>query len=288
MNVQNPKQLGVCSWSLRAKDAADMAAKARAVGVKNVQLGLVAHREDIGVVHGAVDALDNEGIKVASGMFCTDGEDYSTLEAIRRTGGVVPDQFWDENWKRAQVAASTAKQLGMNLVTTHAGFLPHDKNDPTFNKLIDRVVKIARVFADNGVTLAFETGQETAETLQMFLAELDRRGATNTGINFDPANMILYNMDEPVEALRQVITRVKHIHIKDAIRTKVKGEWGQEVVVGTGQVDWKAFLKTLADGDYKGYLMIEREAGDDRVGDMRTAMTYLEKLMGSADTIHMS
>ena len=212
-------------------------------------------------------------------MFCTDGEDYSTLEAIRRTGGVVPDQFWDENWNRAQVAATTAKQLGLKLVTTHAGFLPHDKKDPTFNKLIERVVKIARVFAENGVTLAFETGQETAETLQMFLAELDQRGATNTGVNFDPANMILYNMDEPVGALRQVISRVTHIHIKDAIRTKIKGEWGQEVVVGTGQVDWQAFLKTLADGNYKGFLMIEREAGDDRVGDMRTGKAYLEKLM---------
>jgi len=279
MTPQSSKQFGVCSWSLRAQNPADMAAKAKAVGVKNVQLGLVAHREDIGLVHGVVEALDKEDIKVVSGMFCTDGEDYSSLEAIRRTGGVVPDEFWDENWSRAQVAANTAKQLGLNLVTTHAGFLPHDKNDPTFNKLIERVVKIARVFADNGVTLAFETGQETAETLQMFLAELDQRGATNTGVNFDPANMILYNMDEPVGALRKVISRVKHIHIKDAIRTKVNGEWGEEVVVGTGQVDWQKFLKTLDDGDYKGYLMIEREAGDDRVGDMRAGKTYLEKLM---------
>ncbi|MDD4870982.1 MAG: sugar phosphate isomerase/epimerase [Kiritimatiellae bacterium] len=282
MIPQSSKQFGVCSWSLCSKDAADMAAKAKAVGVKNVQLGLVAHREDAGLVHGVVEALGKENIKVVTGMFCTAGEDYSTLDAIRRTGGVVPDEFWDENWQRAQVAAGTAKELGLKLVTTHAGFLPHDKKDPTFNKLIDRVVKIAKVFADNGVTLAFETGQETAETLQMFLAELDKRGATNTGVNFDPANMILYNMDEPVGALRQVISRVKHIHIKDAIRTKVTGEWGQEVIVGTGQVDWKAFLKVLADGDYKGYLMIEREAGEDRVGDMRAGKTYLENLMKGA------
>ncbi|OGV66259.1 MAG: hypothetical protein A3K19_03735 [Lentisphaerae bacterium RIFOXYB12_FULL_65_16] len=279
MTPQSPKQFGVCSWSLRAADAADMAAKAKAVGVKNVQLGLVAHREDAGLVHGVVEALGKQGIKVGSGMFCTDGEDYTTPETIRLTGGVVPDQFWDENWRRAQVAAGTAKELGLKLVTMHAGFLPHDRKDPTFNKLIDRVVKIARVFADNGVTLTFETGQETAETLVIFLDELDRRGATNTGVNFDPANMILYDMDEPVAALRQVASRVKHVHIKDAIRTTVKGQWGQEVVVGTGQVDWTAFLQVLADADYKGYLMIEREAGDDRVGDMRAGKTYLEKLM---------
>jgi sugar phosphate isomerase/epimerase len=214
-------------------------------------------------------------------MFSTVGEDYTTPETIRQTGGVVPDQHWAENWEIAQNSARTARALGIRSVSMHAGFLPHDPADPSYGKLLDRVVRIAGVFAENDVTLLFETGQESAETLLAFLRELDRKGATNTGVNFDPANMILYNMEDPIAALRHLLPRVRQCHIKDAIRTKVPGQWGEEVVVGTGQVDWKAFLRLLAEGDFSGGLVFEREAGTERVGDIRAGKANLEKLLRS-------
>ena len=93
------------------------------------------------------------------------------------------------------------------------------------------------------------------------------------GVNFDPANMILYNKGNPVTAMQKLSPWIKQIHIKDAIFTDVEGEWGFEVPVGTGDVDWKSFLAAMPeDVD----LVIEREAGEDRIRDIKTAIKILK------------
>jgi sugar phosphate isomerase/epimerase len=62
------------------------------------------------------------------------------------------------------------------------------------------------------------------------------------------------------------------------VRTRVPGTWGEEVVLGTGQVDWKAFFKVLSEAGFTGNLCIEREAGKQRVADIRAAREYVERL----------
>ncbi|RPJ54944.1 MAG: sugar phosphate isomerase/epimerase, partial [Acidobacteria bacterium] len=44
------------------------------------------------------------------------------------------------------------------------------------------------------------------------------------------------------------------------------------------QVDWKAFFTALDAAGFKGDLCIEREAGKQRVVDIRTAREFVEKL----------
>ena len=46
---------------------------------------------------------NSKGIILVSGMFGTIGEDYTTMESIKRTGGVVPDATWPDNWKNISV-----------------------------------------------------------------------------------------------------------------------------------------------------------------------------------------
>jgi L-ribulose-5-phosphate 3-epimerase len=123
--------------------------------------------------------------------------------------------------------------------------------------------------------LGFETGQETAETLATFLTKLNR---PNVGVNFDPANMILYDKGDPIEALRVLGPWLKQCHIKDATRTIQPGAWGAEVPAGTGEVNWPAFFATLKELGYAGNLCIEREAGPQRVADIITARQMVEKL----------
>jgi L-ribulose-5-phosphate 3-epimerase len=279
MRTQNVKQIGVCSWSLQSTGAEDLRDKVKMIGLSTVQLGLTAHRGDHGVWTGVKEILGEAGISIVSGMFSTIGEDYSTPETIKVTGGIVPDQYWEENWELARNAAATAQEMGLACVMTHAGFLPHEASDPNFEKLIGRIIEIARMFADHGLTLNLETGQESAETLLAFIGELRDRNVANVAVNFDPANMIMYDMDEPIEALRQLAPHVRGVHVKDAIRTSVKGEWGAEVVVGTGQVDWSAFVSVLADADFKGAYIFEREAGDDRIGDISKGVQALKAVM---------
>ena len=90
--------------------------------------------------------------------------------------------------------------------------------------------------------------------------------------------MLLYDRGDPIEALELLAPRVLQIHVKDARRPTVPGTWGEEVAVGTGQVSWTSFFRTLADLGYQGDLAIEREAGDQRVADIKTARQHVESL----------
>jgi L-ribulose-5-phosphate 3-epimerase len=280
VKIQTTDQIGVCSWSLQATGPRDLADKVNALGLKRVQLGLTPHRDDPGTWEGTQEILAASGIKIVSGMFGTVGEDYTTPETIRQTGGVVPDEHWDENLDVAKAAAATAKAMGLKQVTTHAGFLPHEASDPNFDKLCQRVADLAAVFAEDGASLLLETGQETAETLTAFLDEMKKRGAGNVTVNFDPANMLLYDMDCPIEALRKLAPYVEQVHVKDGKRPAIKGQWGEEVVVGTGAVDWDRFVNILAEVDFAGSYIFEREAGDDRIGDITKGIARLTAAMG--------
>jgi len=267
-----PEQLAVCSWSLRPRDTVDLIEMLRSLGLSRVQLALNAHRGS-----GGGEAVGRElaaaGVEIVSGMFGTVGEDYTTLESIRRTGGVVPDETWEENLVLAAEVAEAARALGLSLVSLHAGFLPEDPGDPDYAKLLGRLRELGELFGAANIDLALETGQEEAPVLARFLEDLD---APNIGVNFDPANMLLYNKGNPVEALRVLLPRLKQVHIKDAVVTDAPGTWGTEVVVGTGQVDWPAFLGVLSNGGFGGALCIEREAGDERLADILAAKQYIE------------
>jgi L-ribulose-5-phosphate 3-epimerase len=260
--------LGVCSWSLQADSREELVARIQACGVDGVQLALGPLSLPRFGVRETLEALTSAGIAVRSGMMSTQGEDYTSLDTIRHTGGVRPDEHWSANLAIAERDARSARALGVSLVTFHAGFLPHDRRDPERAKLIGRLRTIVDVFAAQDVRVGFETGQETADTLLDFLAELDRKTA---GVNFDPANMILYGMGDPVAALRKLAPFVLQVHVKDAIAARTRGMWGEEVPVGTGQVDWAEFFRVLDAAQADIDLMIEREAGANRVADIRTA-----------------
>lgn len=270
-------RIAVCGWSLQAPDPNALVARMKAAGFTRVQLDLDPFRENAAAWADAPALFAKEGIEPVSGMFRTVGEDYSTLDTIRVTGGIVPDATWEQNLANAKITAENAARLGLTFVMFHAGFLPHDPKDPEFPKLAGRVREIARVFAAKGITLGCETGQETAEDLATFLTHLNE---PNVAVNFDPANMLLYGKGDPVAALHRVGRWVKSVHMKDAAVTKVPGTWGSELAVGTGEVDWPEFMEALAGAGFDGWLCFEREAGDQRVEDLRAGRAFIERMLG--------
>jgi L-ribulose-5-phosphate 3-epimerase len=269
------KRLAVCSWSLQPQSAEQLGERLETTGLRRVQLALDPLHLEPAAWRATADLFAARKIEIVSGMFGTIGEDYTTLETIKRTGGLVPDEHWDQNWRNIQAVATLAQAFQLKLVTFHAGFLPHEESDPNFLKLKDRVARVADLFATHRINLGFETGQETAETLATFLTKLNR---PNVGVNFDPANMILYGKGDPIEALRVLAPWLQQCHIKDATHTTQPGTWGAEVPAGTGDVNWPAFFATLKELGYAGNLCIEREAGTQRVTDIITARQMVEKL----------
>ena len=276
MNASSLRQrLAVCSWSLQPTSPQVLIAKLEATGVRRVQLALDPLSERPEIWGATKDMLQSAGIETVSGMFGCVGEDYSTLETIRLTGGIAPDATWEQNRKNIQATVRLAQSLALKLVTFHAGFLPHDEQDPTFAKLKQRLSEVAELFLAHGIALGLETGQETAPVLREFLQKLN---LPNVGVNFDPANMLLYDKGNPIEALRTLGPWIRQVHIKDARRTKVSGTWGEEVVAGAGEVEWSAFFATLQQVGFQGDLCIEREAGTERVNDIGAARAMVERI----------
>lgn len=265
--------VAVCSWSLRAQNPAELVDRVHRTGARAVQLALTPIAESREVWSETFARLADAGIEVASGMLETVGEDYSTLDTIRATGGVVPDATWPATRARAIEIARLAGAHGVKLVTFHAGFIPHESGAHR-DELFARLREVARVFRDHGARIAFETGQESADTLAH---ALDLLGDDGVGVNFDPANMILYAMGDPVAAVARLAPRIAQVHVKDALPTATPGTWGSEVRVGTGAVDWPKFLAALAHVPATVRLAVEREAGDDRVGDIRAAIELLAR-----------
>jgi L-ribulose-5-phosphate 3-epimerase len=268
-------RLAVCSWSLQPNSPEELIGKLKQIGIPRVQLAIDPIREKPKVWGNVGEQLRAAGFTVVSGMIGFVGEDYTTMETIHATGGVAPDETWEENWENVPKAAEIAARLGVKLVTFHAGFLPPDDKHPAYTKMHHRLDLIADVFDAKGIDVGFETGQETASVLLEFLKKLGRK---NVGVNFDPANMILYDSGNPIEALRDLGAWLKQVHIKDGIQTKVPGTWGEEVTAGTGQVPWREFFDTLRELKFTGHCCIEREAGNLRVEDIHAAKQMIEKL----------
>lgn len=289
-------RIGVCSWSLQADGPDELARRVKACGVAAVQLALDPVTSGAWNEAETTRALRIAQIDILSGMMGFKGEDYSTLDSIRRTGGVALDEHWAANLAAAKANARLADRLGLTLVTLHAGFIPHEPGDPARGRLLARLRQIVDIFGDQGVRVALETGQEAARTLLAALDELDR---PHVGVNFDPANMILYGMGDPIEALRLLRRRVVQVHIKDARASGTNGQWGDEVRAGAGDVDWPGFFATLrepqreagagagegvgvsgggeADGGGGVDVLVEREAGDQRVDDVCSAVALVKR-----------
>lgn len=275
-------RLAVCSWSLRPDGPQDLAAMLHELRIPRVQLALVPCIEDPARWGEACSVLRAAGVAIVSGMLAMAGEDYSTLERIALTGGVRSDLWWNANLDRALRVAAFAQGHGIGLVTFHAGFIPHDAASPGRALMVDRLRTVIRIFAARGVDVAFETGQEDARTLAGALHTLGRPAP---GVNFDPANMILYGMGDPVSAVRTLSTHIRQVHVKDALPTAVPGAWGTEVRAGEGAVDWPEFLDAVRQANSscgRGRedidLVIEREAGAARAGDVAHARDLLARL----------
>ena len=274
-----PERVGCCSWSWRLP-MNDVAAQMDKAGVKGIHLALGPFIAPDGR-HGAAEGAEAWSFvkgkvargewKVMSTMIGTVGEDYSTLETIRKTGGIVPDKTWEANKKIVTRGAQLTQELGCTYMSTHAGFL--DESDPkAYKKYVSRVKWMRDECRKYGVTLILESGQETAEDLAAFMPKVH-----GVGINFDPANMILYGKGEPMKALQVLYPWIRQVHVKDACLTKVPGTWGTEVAWGDGEVGGKAFLAELEALGYEGNYVVEREAGDNRPRDISLAVERLVK-----------
>jgi sugar phosphate isomerase/epimerase len=228
--------------------------------------------------------LGDLGIHVTCVFAGFEGESYADIPTVSRTVGLVPHETRRARTAELKEIADFARLLGVDAVGVHIGFVPHDRASADYRD----VLAVAREACDhlrgNHQSLHLETGQEPADVLLGFLDDVER---DNLFVNFDPANMILYGCGEPLPALRTLGRYVRSIHCKDATWSNEPGKtWGAEVPLGQGDVDFAAYLRTLAEIGYDGPLTIEREIPQDPVrqkAEIAAAIDVLSKLKASLE-----
>ena len=267
--------IAVCDWSIRGRSVVETVQCVKALGLEHVHLALsplVKH--DHLACDEAITQWKASGLQFTAGMIGFDREDYTSIESIRRTGGLAPDAEWAGRRHWIELCLGIAHKLGMTMISTHIGFVPA-VHQQAYSVMVGRVQEVAELFWRQQICLLMETGQERAGELLEFIKDVAR---PNVGVNFDPANMILYGAGDPAEAVRTLGHHILHVHVKDAMGSPQPGiQWGREVPFGMGQVDPKRFIRSLAGIGYKNSFAIEREGGHNRAEEVGYAIRRLEQ-----------
>lgn len=273
-----PFAIGVCSWSLQVKSVAELKKLMDRLGIDVVQIACGdPHHAAWEEGEALPQAARAAGFRMTGCMLGFPGEDYTTPQTIQKTGGFGNPADRPERLKRFEWALTRTKDLGLSDLMLHAGFLP-EPGDPDRKPFLDTLTRVSELARGKGITVAFETGQETADLLRRTLNELK---CPNLKVNFDPANMLLYDKGDPIRAVEMLGPDIRSVHVKDAIRTKVPGTWGEEVPLGKGQVDIRKFVKALKKVGYDGPLCIEREVGtqEQRMADVAHGIRFLRECL---------
>lgn len=207
-------------------------------------------------------------------------------------GGFIHSELNAQRVEKSKRILDLAKELETDIVTTHIGVVPADKNHDRY-KIMQEACRELAEYADSiDAHFAVETGPETSKVLKGFLDSLD---STGVGVNLDPANLVMVTGDDPVQAVHNLKKYIVHTHAKDGRQiffrdpeivygikkdVIVTDDSFEEVPLGEGSVPFEKYLNALCEIGYNGFLTIEREVGENPERDIVTAVKFLQSLFG--------
>jgi sugar phosphate isomerase/epimerase len=271
-------EIGVCSWSLQVTSIPELKGFLDRLGIGLVQIACGdPHHASWSEGETMPAAARKAGFQMSGTMLGFPGEDYTTPQTIEKTGGFGDPATRPERLERFKWGLNRTKELGLSDMMLHAGFIP-EIGDAARKPFLETLGKVSELAREVDITIAFETGQESAVLLRRTLDDLK---CSNLKVNFDPANMLLYDKDDPLKVLDLLAPDIRSVHVKDANRPKVKGNWGEEVPLGQGQTNTRDFVKALKRVGYRGPLCIEREVGNqlERFQDIEHGVKFLRECL---------
>jgi len=268
-------EIGLMFWA--APDPLQTLRGVKALGLRCGQLGVPGDLRLDAAAWKA--ALEQEQFTLVTVFAAYTGESYADIPTVQRTVGFIPPSTRAEREARTIELSDFAAALGVPSIACHIGFVPEDTADPDYIAVREMVRRVADHAAKHGQSFALETGQEPAHVLLSFFKDVNR---PNLRINFDPANLILYGSDEPIEALGLLGRHVVTVHCKDGNwpPKESPGALGTEMPLGQGAVGMDRFIAKLKQIGYRGPLCIEREIEDQaqKLLDIKMAIGLLERL----------
>lgn len=192
---------------------------------------------------------------------------------LRRGLDVAEDQ--QPRLEHVRKVMALSYDLGPRRVIVQAGRVPEEADVGRVARMSESLLALAQHGDRTGTMLALETGLESGADLR---AWLDRFDTGSLGVNLDPANLLLHGFDV-YASTRALQGKIVHAHARDARSASASGT-AQEVPLGHGDIDWMQFLGILEEVEYRGWLVIERDTGDNRPADVSNAVGFLRRFLG--------
>ena len=194
--------------------------------------------------------------------------------------GLVPEKTRAERMIISCRQMNWAKRYGIRYITCHVGFVPEERNE-FYERFIIDMKQLLKFAASNGQEFLFETGTETVAGLAQTLEDI---GEPNAGINFDPANLLIYNTDDPAKLVEELGSKIRVVHCKDANGPEGDAVNGKETVLGKGSTKFASLLAKLLQSGFNGPLIIERELplGPEQEKDIAEAVTFIKSIVKGA------
>jgi len=154
-----------------------------------------------------------------------------------------------------EAAFQAAVEIGIPIVNCGPGGKADDEE--AWSKVIDSLGNLSKMAEKYGVTLCVKAHvgasiYNTPTTLRAMKAI----GSPAFGIDMDPSHIHRGN-ENPVEAIAAVISRVKHVHIRDCKGRQHGPGAPQDQANGRGDIDLVGYVRVLQENGYTGPVDLE-------------------------------
>ena len=145
--------------------------------------------------------------------------------------------------ERLMLAFAAGAEIGIPVINIGPGGKADVEED--FERQTDLIAKMAEQAEQHGVTLCCKAHvgasiYNTPTTLRA-MAKITSPGF---GVDMDPSH-IFRSGENPVDALQAVISRVKHVHIRDCPTQQQRPGAPEEQACGRGKVDLFGYIRVL-------------------------------------------
>ncbi len=157
--------------------------------------------------------------------------------------------------ERLKKAFAAAQAIGVPVVNIGPG--GKSSNEEDFARQTDLMTAQAEVAASYGVTLCIKAHVGCCvDNTPTTLRAMEKITSGAFGIDMDPSH--IHRAGEvPAEALSKVISRVRHVHIRDCKGAGPGPGEPKDQACGRGDIDLAAYFKTMVDGGYDGPVCLE-------------------------------
>ncbi|HEV3439835.1 MAG TPA: sugar phosphate isomerase/epimerase family protein [Gemmata sp.] len=257
-----PIKIGIVAEStgLTIRQAITQAARMAAAGVQIDAVGDLAP-----------EALGETGRREFRNLLRSFNQELAALNVPLRHGlDVVENQ--QPRLEHIHKVMQLAFDLGARRVVVPCPKIADDLATPRAQTMRESLLALGHYGDRIGSVLALEIGYDPAETVKSYLSGFD---TGSLKVTYDPANMLIHGHD-PIANLNSLKAFLAHIHARDA-RSASLSRGLQEVPLGAGDVDWMTFTATLQVLEFEGFMVVEREQGENKLEDVANGVKFLRR-----------